>query len=77
MTKRYGRFILDGCPHCGGDLVLDAYEEEFFCFQCARRIAPTQIMRLRRPVLEGDQGGEEHGILAEVRKGAELVAEGR
>jgi hypothetical protein len=77
MTKKYGRFILDGCPHCGGDLVLDAYEEEFFCFQCARRINPAQLMRLRKAAFEAERGGEEHGILAEVRQGAELVAEGR
>ncbi len=35
--------VLRGCPHCGGDLLRDVYEDdEYVCLQCAREFTQPQ-----------------------------------
>ncbi len=38
-------FILKSCPHCGGDLHLNA-EDEMVCIQCGYELRPEQAARL-------------------------------
>ena len=68
------KWILKGCPVCGGDLHEDLHDDGWLeCFMCARMF-PAQDVRARRPG-NGETGRGEilRGIVKEMSYGPSLA----